>query len=181
MEVNYEQFLQQSNHTKNYIQSEVSVLSDDVLNSKRDEKSWSALEVIDHLNKVYDIYLPLFTKALEKAPEISDNSGHKKQSTFLGRLSIYSMKPKGNKRKFKMKTFDFFRPSQHSKNEIIDSFFKNKEAFNELLMLTRTKNLKNAKMPTSLGKRVKFYVPECFEFIIAHEERHMVQIAVAVG
>ncbi|MEQ9466162.1 MAG: DinB family protein [Ekhidna sp.] len=180
MEVNFEQLLQQSNQIKNYIQSEVLPLPDDVLNRKKTEKNWSALEVVDHLNKVYDIYLPLFTQALTGAPELGDYSASKKQSTLLGRLSIYSMRPKGAKRKFKMKTFDFFRPSEHTKKETIETFLKNKETYNQLIKQARTKNLTGIKMPTSLGKRVKFYVPECFEFILAHEQRHMVQIAEAV-
>ena len=99
---------------------------------------------------------------------------------ILGRFAIYSMKPKGTKRKYKMKTFDFFQPTEHSKKEVVDAFVTNKAAFNQLLKEARTKNLKGIQMPTSLGKRVKFYVPECFEFILAHEQRHMVQLAEAV-
>ena len=179
MEVNFEQILQQSNKIKNYIKSDVAELPDSQLNWKASEKKWSALEVVSHLNRVYEIYLDNFQKAITSSPDLPLDETLDYQSTILGRLSIYSMKPKGKKRRFKMKTFDFFNPvsEPEKKNETINLFLKNKEIFNELIKKARGKNLKNVKMPTALGEKMKFYVPECFRFILAHEERHVVQIA----
>ena len=179
MEVNFEQILEQSNKIKNYIKTEVAEFSDEKLNWKASEKRWSILEVISHLNRVYEKYLDNFQLAIDSAPELSSDEVLEYQSTILGRLSIYSMKPKGEKRRFKMKTFDFFNPISEpdKKNETIDLFLTNKEAFNELIRQARVKNLKDIKMPTALGEKMKFYVPECFRFILAHEQRHIVQIA----
>ncbi|MEO9482534.1 MAG: DinB family protein [Ekhidna sp.] len=178
MEVNFEQILQQSNTLKNYIKSDVAELSDSKLNWKVNEKKWSALEVVGHLNRVYEKYLDNFKMAIDSAPDLPADEVLDYQSTILGRMSIYAMKPKGKKRRFKMKTFDFFNPitEPNKKHETLDLFLKNKEAFNGLLKQARTKNLKNIKMPTALGEKMKFYVPECFRFILAHEERHIVQI-----
>lgn len=179
MEVNFEQLLQQSNKIKNYVKSDVAELPANKLNWKPNEKKWSALEVVSHLNRVYEKYLDNFEIAISSAPELPNDQTLDYQSSLLGRISIYTMKPKGRKRKFKMKTFDFFNPISEpdKKNITIDLFLKNKEVFNDLIKKARSKNLKNIKMPTALGDKMKFYVPECFRFILAHEERHIVQIA----
>lgn len=179
MEVKFEQILEQSNRVKNYIKSDIAELSDKKLNWKPNEKKWSALEVVSHLNRVYEKYLDNFELAIGGAPDLINADAQEYQSTLLGRLSIYSMKPKGKKRRFKMKTFDFFNPvsEPEKRNETIDLFIANKERFNDLIKQARNKNLRGIKMPTALGEKMKFYVPECFRFILAHEERHIVQIA----
>ncbi|WP_370090232.1 DinB family protein [Ekhidna sp.] len=182
MEANYEKMLQDSNRIKNYIKGDIANLDDATLTKKENEKKWSALEVIEHLNKVYDIYLDNFTSAINDADALGENESPRMKRTIVGRLSIFANKPKGKKRRFKMKTFDFFTPAvaPDQLHDIIDTYLKNKETFNELIKQARTKDLTNVKVPTALGQKVKFYIPECFEFLIAHEERHMVQIAEAV-
>ena len=64
MEANYERMLQDSNRIKNYIKGDIANLDEETLIKKENEKKWSALEVIEHLNKVYDIYLDNFTREI---------------------------------------------------------------------------------------------------------------------
>ncbi|MEO9872868.1 DinB family protein [Ekhidna sp.] len=182
MEVNFEQILQQSNKVKNYIKSDIAELPSDRLNWKISDKKWSAIEVVSHLNRVYEKYLDNFEIAISGAPKLPNGQFLESQHTIIGRMSIYAMKPKGKKRRFKMKTFDFFNPitEPDKMHETLDLFLKNKETFNELIKRARSKNLKDIKIPTALGQKVRFYVPECFQFILAHEDRHLVQIAEAV-
>ncbi|MFK7952095.1 MAG: DinB family protein [Ekhidna sp.] len=177
MEVNFEYLLQQSNQMKNYIERNVSALSVEKLNWKESPKKWSVLEVVSHLNKVYNKYHENFEQAISDAPK-TDTDRQRMQRTILGRMSIYSMKPKGKKRKFKMKTFNFFEPQIDKKNVnvTLHLFLNNKDRFNSYLKESRSKKLDDIKIPTALGEKMKFYIPECFEFILAHEERHMVQI-----
>lgn len=178
MENLIERLLFQSNAIVEQIKSISETNADEQLLRKNSAKSWSVVEVVDHLNKVYDVYLENFNDALAHAPdlvgEINEESRHKR--TILGRLSIFSMRPKGSKRKFKMSTFDFFEPSKADSDEIFQEFFKKKEQFNDLLKQARKKDLNGLKVPTALGKHVKFYLGECFEFILAHEQRHLIQI-----
>ncbi len=176
MENYYEQLLQRSNAVVHLINDRLLKLDPAMISWKEHSKTWSIIEVVDHLNKVYDIYLDNFEKAIHAAPQL-DRQTHRLQHTLLGRLSIYSMKPKGQKRRFKMKTFNFFEPGQHLiSNQTFDTFLANKEKFNQLMRTARLRNLENVKIPTALGEKMKFYVPECFDFLMSHEERHVVQI-----
>ncbi|MEP0366281.1 MAG: DinB family protein [Cyclobacteriaceae bacterium] len=177
MEVNFEKLLQSSNEQKHFIEKEVATLSSEVINWKETESVWSVLEVIGHLNQVYELYKPNFIKALDSAPQTVEET-QRKQTTLLGKLSVYSMRPKSGKRKYKMTTFKFFEPaiSTAVPNETIERFVKNKDQFNGFIKQARSCDLSGIKIPTALGKRVKFYIPEIFEFLLAHEERHLVQI-----
>jgi len=176
MENFYEQLLQRSNGVANLVAGKIRPMKEAQLTWKEKPKKWSLIEVVSHLNKVYDKYLTNFEKAVSAAPN-SDGEPEKMQRTLLGKLSVYSMKPKGRKRRFKMKTFDFFQPDETAdSNEIIETFLANKEKFNALIREARLRNLKDIKMPTALGEKMKFYVPECFDFVMAHEERHVVQL-----
>ncbi len=177
MDVNYEVLLQQSNQFRNFIKSDIASLSHDLLTWKENEKKWSILEVVSHLNQIYNRYFENFNKAIDHAPDLN-GLAQKKQSTIMGKLSIYAMKPKKKKRRFKMKTFDFFEPVIDPKktDDTLNLFIDNKERFNEIIRKARLKDLRGIKMPTALGEKMKFYVPECLEFVLAHEARHIVQI-----
>ena len=175
----FQKLLDHSYQMGNYIENEIANNSTDRLTWKTTPETWSVVEIIEHLNKVYDQYLENFEKAITTAPLLDEKNKYRRQRTLLGRVSIYSMRPKGNKRRFKMKTFDFFQPriDVDQTNEVIHSFLKKKEQFNSLIVEAQTKNLHGIKIPTALGENVKFYIPECFEFILVHEERHMLQIS----
>ena len=178
MALTYEQLLQHSNQSKSRISDRTKDLGLDALNWKENKKKWSVLEVISHLNRVYELYFPNFEKVLATASDLTEFDSPSLQKTLLGRLCIYSMRPKGSKRKFKMQTFDFFEPhvNGNDTNETLQDFLKNKETFHSLIKRARLKNLKNKKIPTALGEKMKFYVAECFEFLLAHEDRHLIQI-----
>ena len=176
MESYFEHLLERSNKIKNRIVNEVASMDQEQLTRKESPKKWSVIEVVDHLNKVYDVYLDNFKKELDAAPRL-DGQVQKYQRTLLGRLSVYTNKPKGAKRKFKMKTFDFFYPTTEIDcDKILTEFAKKKELFNSYLKEARLKDLNGVKMPTALGDKMKFYISECFDFLLAHEERHLVQI-----
>lgn len=172
-----EHLIVRSNKTANFIKDHLGSLDDSILRQKPNQKSWSLLEIIEHLNLVYDKYLENLEHVISEAPAGNHEESFY-QTTVLGKLSIYSMKPKKRKRRFKMKTFDFFTPEydQLDTQRVLKDFFHNKVTFNSLIDLARKKDLKGLKVPTALGDKIRFYIPECLDFIISHEERHKIQL-----
>ena len=176
MESYYERLLERSNKIKRTILEDLTQLDQKSLTWKESPKKWSAIEVVDHLNKVYEIYLENFERIISAAPVLNGET-QKHRKTILGRLSIYTNKPRGSKRKFKVKTFDFFYPAKDIDcKAIFEEFASKKDTFNSQLKEARLKNLNELKMPTALGEKMKFYVSECFDFVLTHEERHMLQL-----
>lgn len=171
--------LERSKEVGLLVENQFQKRSDDILHWKESEKKWSVIEVIAHLNLIYECYAPKFEVALRNAKKREEGGARERQqSTILGKLSIYSMKPKGSKRRFKMATFDFFEPNLHSGQvdvTLVD-FLENKAQFEGFVEESKHLDIRDIKVSTALGERVKFYLPECFDFIMSHEERHVVQI-----
>ncbi|MFT6866587.1 MAG: hypothetical protein ACJA08_001418 [Cyclobacteriaceae bacterium] len=178
MDVNFEALLVGSNKAKNYVESNIAILDQEVLNWKENDKKWSVLEILSHLNQVCELYFPKFEKVLSQAKPLPEGKFLSKQNTILGQLSIYSMLPKNRKRRFKMTTFNFFEPvsSPEFTEKTISKYLENKERLNQFINQARFLDLSRLKISTALGDKVRFYIPECFEFLLAHEERHMIQL-----
>ena len=88
-------------------------LSDDDLQYKKSEKSWSVIECIEHLNRYGEFYIPEIKNRIEK-------STHQKseicKSGVLGNYFAKSMLPK--KKLNKMKTFKDKNPIGSKLNKL---------------------------------------------------------------
>ena len=136
--------------------------------------SWCVIEVVEHLNRTFDHYFPKLERAVEKAPP-AENETYKR--SFLVGFFSDSMKPKKGKRKMKMKTFEFFEPHINGDTrQVIDEFLENQEQFNRFIKAGRDRDISKVKVVSAAGPLLKFRLPECFEFLLSHEERHLLQM-----
>lgn len=149
--------------------------------TRPNEKAWNVLEVLEHLNIAYSLYQTKIEKALQEVP---DSSGEvwEYRPGFWNRFVIAGQRPKGSKRPFKMKTLKKFEPllsNALTKKEADKVFVRFKETHNALkkaILLSRTKTMIHKRFPSAIGPIVTFRLPEAFEFLLCHAERHMVQI-----
>ncbi|MFS4445918.1 DinB family protein [Maribacter sp. 2307UL18-2] len=145
-------------------------------------KSWSVIEIIEHLSVAYDIYVDKIDSALEKLPEkAGDNTSF--TPNWWQRFIINGVKPKGGQRKLKIKTLKKFEPLLQLETldeativPVFERFKKLQLHLKNAILVTRFKEVKAIKINSGIGPIVKFYLPESFEFLIAHMERHMLQI-----
>jgi len=152
-------------------------VSEEVLNKNPDAKTWSVLQVVNHIDIANRLYEEKIKKVLGKLPKTSN--GHVlSYSSAMNRWIVKSMRPIQNKRKWKMKTLKKFKPGQSSSldKSVIQSFIENLQHLKAFVEEARHKQTKGARISSAIGPIVKFEPPECFEFIINHTERHMVQI-----
>lgn len=145
-------------------------------------KTWSVVEIIAHLNIAYELYADRLDDLLQKLPNHTNGYVSFKARRWQ-RLVIEGTRPKGKQRKWKMKTLKKFEPLLDIKSmdsEGIAEVFQKFEALHLHLkngiLESRSKEVTNMKIDSAIGPIVKFYLPECFEFLLAHLERHMVQI-----
>ncbi|GAB5474590.1 MAG: hypothetical protein Mars2KO_26890 [Maribacter sp.] len=145
-------------------------------------KSWSVIEIIEHLSVAYDIYVDKIDSALEKLPEkAGDDTSF--TPNWWQRFIINGVKPKGGQRKLKIKTLKKFEPLLQLETldeativPVFERFKKLQLHLKNAILVTRFKEVKAIKINSGIGPIVKFYLPESFEFLIAHMERHMLQI-----
>ncbi|MEQ8237634.1 MAG: hypothetical protein RIA69_00405, partial [Cyclobacteriaceae bacterium] len=102
MKVDISKLLQESNQIDQFITQQVSSLSKELLITKPNAKTWSVVEVLQHLNLVSELYFTQFESELAKIAQedLGDEIfGEQKISWTAGQMANL-MKPKGKKRKF---------------------------------------------------------------------------------
>lgn len=145
-------------------------------------ESWCIIEVLEHLNIAYGHYRNKYDAVLPKMPYLP-----KERNVFKTRrwqkMVIETQRPKGTQRKWKMKTMKRFEPLLEPKTLdkekiewVFQQFFELNGHLKESILESRSKDVTKIKIPSAIGPIVQFYLPESFEFLLAHLERHMVQI-----
>jgi hypothetical protein len=180
MNTNYDHFLSHSHDILLNVKSDIAALPIENLIWKEKPSKWSAIEVLSHLNKMYEYYLPRIEAALENA--ITGDGTCPSYNSDVAQRLIERLRPQGKKRLFKTQTLSMFEPEAPMDDckgecqEIIHTFMQNKERFHNLIRLTKSKNVRGLLISTPLVDKLKFSVPEVYEYILSHEDRHMVQI-----
>jgi len=146
--------------------------SDSELNWREDEKSWSILECIEHLNLYGDFYLPEIERVIR-------NSRSKTEELFksgvLGNYFAKAMLPKAKLNK--MKTFKDKNPSKSNLNRnTFDRFERQQIQLIDLLNKARNINLNKEKTNITITKLIKLKIGDTFRFVINHNTRHINQI-----
>jgi hypothetical protein len=143
---------------------------------------WSPLEIIDHMNRAYQDYEHKVEQALAQLPDRATPQNE----FYVGGLKkwfIEGQRPKGKKRSMKMKTFKRMDPMQaHGPftevdvQPVIDQYYAYQALMKKAIEATRLKEARHLKIDSAIGSLLRFYLPEAFEFLINHQERHWVQM-----
>ena len=80
-----------------------------------------------------------------------------------------------------MKTGRAFTPDKGVNVEtVFKEFFQNQNKLLGLLEVARRRNLNSVYVPTNFSKLIQFKLGDMFRFLIAHEQRHMIQATNAI-
>lgn len=147
-------------------------LTDEVLLKPSSKGGWSIAQCFDHLNSYGDFYLPAIANGLNKAPFSSRNTAFK--STWLGNYFTSLMEP-GQKMK-KMKAFKNHVPKSNlNPHEVISIFITQLEELLSLIKAANNKDINTIKIPISLTNLIRLKLGDVFQFILAHNDRHIAQ------
>ncbi len=137
---------------------------------------WNLLQVIEHLNLIYALYLPNIGNAIDSCPDRSEPLDEYKR-TISGKMMIGGVKPRKGKRKMRMRTFKFFTPANELEiDDVFRRFADNQTYFSNQIREARMKDHRKGKVVSALGPVITFQLGECFDFLLAHEERHLLQM-----
>ena len=147
----------------------------ELLTMRPGEGKWSIAQVIEHLNSYGRYYLPLIEKSIAK-------NSYKATEFFtpglLGDYFTKSMLPKSDGRvSNKMQAPKDHRPSPDiDSKKVIDEFLKQEYLLLELLEKAKNKDISKVRIPISIAKFIRIKPGDTFRFLIAHHQRHFVQI-----
>ncbi len=174
--ISIKDLLEKSNLHVKRITLEVGILNYELLTTRTSPESWTVTQTIQHLNNTFDHYFPKIEEKIHLAPKSSNESGMYKASILVGAFSN-SQRPKNGKRKFKIKTFSFLVPDNElDPAEVIARFVSNHREFDKYIEKGLTRDISKVKVDSAVGALLKFRLPECFDFLLNHEERHLRQI-----
>ena len=138
------------------------------------EGRWNILQVLEHLNSYYAYYLPIIEKKSASAnatPRIDFTPG------WLGTYFTNMMQPKDGTIKNKMKAFsNHIPPPRLEAGKVIEEFLQHQRKLIYLLELAKNLDINSIRIPISLTPYIKLKLGDTFNFIIAHNNRHRLQI-----
>jgi hypothetical protein len=147
-------------------------LSEDKLLLPSRMGGWSIAQCLEHLNSYGRYYLPEIEKGFRKNKH--SMNGQLFTSTLLGRYFIKIMDPQTGKRKYQ--AFKDHRPGvQLDAYKVVAEFIEQQEAMLRYLTEAKNYDLNKVRVPLSIFKLITFKLGDAFQFIIVHNERHILQ------
>jgi uncharacterized damage-inducible protein DinB len=145
-------------------------LSDTDLLKPATNGGWSIVQCLWHLNSYGDYYLPKIKSELTR--NYQANAYFK--STWLGSYFIRIMKPSVPMKKYKAFK-NHIPPVELEADKVVAEFILQQEQLLSYLKLARHTDMNRIRIPVSLMRWIKLKLGDVFQFIIAHDERHLQQ------
>ena len=135
---------------------------------------WSVIQVLEHLNSYGNYYLLAIERSLKQDKPAIDlfNPG------WLGDYFTKLMKPgESGTIAHKMQSPKDHWPHSHPDAlPVLTTFLEQQHYLLELLESAKEKNIGSIRTPVSISRFIKLKTGDVFRFLIAHEQRHFVQI-----
>ncbi|RYD56062.1 MAG: DinB family protein [Sphingobacteriales bacterium] len=181
-------------------------LSQETLNRQPQPGKWSAVQVLEHLNSYNRHYLPVFESTIKKADEPQAPGGmhnlmvalklakkgearrpmaRQANRTFnagvLGNYYTNMMMPKEGKVAKKLPADQKHTPARIlDAQKVVAEFIESQTRLIEVMKAAETVDLQKLKVGTTLPMASKLRMGDMFRFLVAHQQRHFVQLAVAM-
>jgi hypothetical protein len=149
-------------------------LTDDQLGFAPAPDAWSIAEVFEHLNLSNEIYIRNILPRLTVAPDIGANEF---RSSWLGDWAYERIVPRSDGTVFKMRSARSIQPAKQTKEpkEALHSFHRTCDTLDDILRHSSTKDLRRIRIPFHFIPLLQFGLGETLRFLIAHNERHLLQ------
>lgn len=132
---------------------------------------WSIAQCLEHLNSYGDYYLPHIQTRLSNNLHAAPNPYFK--SSWLGNYFIKMMLPGSGKKYPAMKKH--MPKKDLDPYKVVATFIHQQELLLSYLEMAKTKDLNAIKIPISIFPFIKLKSGDVFQFIIAHNQRHLEQ------
>ena len=138
-------------------------------------ETWNVLDCIAHLNRTYDWYLPQLKKSFLQISSAKAKLSYR--PGYFGQKMTEGSQPTQGKIRFRMKTFKKFEPhtDDQKAEQVLQTYLENQRQFEQYLEQAKNIHLGKIRVTSAVGPILRFKLGDCFRFLIAHEERHLLQ------
>ena len=139
-------------------------------------QSWNALEVLDHVNRAAEEYFELIQKAVVRTRARHLLAADSFRPGFLQSRFIRLLEPKPGSRR--LPAPGKFHPQNKGEadGELLDRFFENADTLQTLLHEADGVHLSKVRFASPVTPLLRFNIGEAFWLLVAHENRHLLQI-----
>jgi hypothetical protein len=136
---------------------------------------WSVAQALEHLNSYGRYYLPAIEKSMKDSPKPATEWF---KAGWIGDYFTRLMRP-GTDGKIGNK---MNAPKNHRPSAILDikavvkTFMEQQYELLNLLEQAKSTNIGKIRTPISISRFIKLKLGDTFRFLVAHEQRHFVQI-----
>jgi hypothetical protein len=149
-------------------------LTNEQLNWKPAPDKWSIAAVFEHLNITHGIYIRYINQSLSSAPV---NGRVFFKPGWLGELAYKIIMPREDGSVFKLKAPVFLQagPGMPEGKLVLQHFMRQLDELEHILELSAYVDLQKIKIPFSFTHLLKLRLGDNLRFIVAHNERHLLQ------
>jgi len=169
----YQELLELRANVKNSFSS----LSEEQLNWKVDEKSWSIAECMKHLMITGKAYRKKYEEMMEKKNTKKQEENEIYRPTFFGKVMLSFVNPESKRKISTPKAFNpKFKTSNLSK-EVLEKYQNSLEILGEEIKTAHIKkqSLNKVKIKTPISSLISFSLGDYFEIHLRHNQRHITQ------
>jgi DinB superfamily len=136
--------------------------------------AWSIVEVFAHLNLSNEIYIRYILPRVTLAP---DRPSDEFRSSWPGDWAYEKIVPRADGSVFKMNTAKAVFPVKPKEDlkEVLHHFHRTCDAMDDILRHSASKDLRRIRIPFHFIPFLHFSLGETLRFLIAHNERHLLQ------
>lgn len=147
----------------------------DVLLQQPEPGKWSIAQVLEHLNGYNRFYLAAIEKALNNSTQPGPRTY---KAGWFGDYFTRLMQPKPDgtlAKKMSAPAAYNFGPELDAE-QVLKEFREGQQKLLSMLDRAHTADLGGIKVPISISKLIKLKLGDVFRFLIAHQQRHFLQI-----
>lgn len=158
--------------------NELLALDAQTLNTQPAQGKWSVAQVIEHLNSYNRYYLPEIKTALQRGLNMKIPSSTQYNSGWFGDYFTKMMQPKEDgKIANKMNAPKNHQPlAELDVQRVLNEFIAGQTDLLNYVQQAQQTNMGKLRVPISISKLIKLKLGDTFRFLIAHQQRHFVQI-----
>jgi len=148
-------------------------LSETQLKFKASPEIWSIAEIFEHLNISNTKCIHAILERVKTLPDITSD---RYQSSWLGDWVYEKLMPKADGSVFKVSSPKFLHPPGcGDAYKVLQQFMETQNETHDVLLHAATKDVNGIRVPFYLTKTLKFRLGDTLRFLIAHNERHLLQ------
>ena len=149
-------------------------LDQQLLYYKPESQCWSITEIYGHLNITNKTCIHSILKRIKTSPDVSTTDF---MSGWLGDWVYEKLMPRADGSVYKISAPKKFHAPNKELDaiEVLNQFLEDQDIIHDILLHSSTKDLKQIRVPFYFTRAVNFRLGDTLRFLIAHNERHLLQ------